>query len=339
LVAAACAEVGHKPVCLTIAIDDPKHDESPYAAALCRHYGLQHWVEKMDADAAQIFDHCLAEIFDEPFASSAALSAAYIAQLAAQRFKVMLSGEGGDELFGGYRWYRTWIDWYGTCGHSIPIWRRPGNTIRALLGRRHMPVDPLDGYAQLMGAYTPDQMIGLFNFELLQRCPEAADAGLAYRQIDDPTLRGFNRLQSLDMQLFLPAVCLRKMDRASMVNSLEVRVPLLDKTVVSLAGRIDVNVRNPDAVKKGLLKRLARDKLPEKVLGKRKQGFSTPVQRWFPSSSIQKEISQDLAVGNLWRDMFAPSVLQVVYKLKGRSLWRFWHTWRWVKKLAHLHTA
>lgn len=332
LVAAACAEVGHKPVCLTIAIDDPKHDESPYAAALCRHYGLPHWVEKMDADAAQIFDHCLAEIFDEPFASSAALSAAYIAQLAAQRFKVMLSGEGGDELFGGYRWYRTWIDWYGTGGHSIPICRRPGNTIRALLGRRHMPVDPLDGYAQLMGAYTPDQMIGLFNFELLQRCPEAADAGSAYRQIDDPTLRGFNRLQSLDMQLFLPAVCLHKMDRASMVNSLEVRVPLLDKTVVSLAGRIDVNVRNPDAVMKGLLKRLARDKLPEKVLGKGKQGFSTPVQRWFPSSSIQKEISQDLALGNWWRDMFAPSVLQVVYKLKGRPLWRFWHTWRWVKK-------
>jgi asparagine synthase (glutamine-hydrolysing) len=338
LVAAACAEVGHKPVCLTIAIDDPKHDESPYAAALCQHYGLPHWIEKMDADAAQRFDPCLAEIFDEPFASSAALSTAYVAQLAAQHFKVMLSGEGGDELFGGYRWYRNWIDWYGMGGQDVPLWRRPGNALRALLGRRHMPVDPLDGYAQLMGAYTPDQMMGLFNFELLQRCSESADAGATYRQIDDPRLSGFNRLQSLDMKLFLPAVCLRKMDRTSMVNSLEVRVPLLDKTMASLVGRIDVNVRNPGVALKGLLKSLAQDKLPEKVLGKRKQGFSTPVRRWFPSSSILKEIAQDAAEGSWWCDVFAPAAMQTVSKLKGRPLWRFWHTWRWIKKHRLIHT-
>jgi asparagine synthase (glutamine-hydrolysing) len=332
LVAAACAEVGHKPVCLTIAIDDPKHDESPYAAALCRHYGLPHWVEKMDADAARLFDPWMAEIFDEPFASSAALSTAYVAQLAAQRFKVMLSGEGGDELFGGYRWYRTWIDWYGADGRHVPLWRRPGNAMRALLGRRHMPVDPLDGYALLMGAYTQDQMNSLFNIELLQSYSEAADAGWAYRQIDAPWLQGYNRLQSLDMQLFLPAVCLRKMDRTSMVNSLEVRVPLLDKTVAELVGNIDADVRNPAAALKGLLKRLARDKLPEKVLSKRKQGFSTPVRRWFPSSSIFREMAQDTAAGNWWRDVFASTAMQGASKLKGRSLWRFWHTWRWVKK-------
>jgi asparagine synthase (glutamine-hydrolysing) len=338
LVAAACAEVGHKPVCLTIAIDDPKRDESPYAAALCRYYGLPHWVEKMDAEAAQLFDPCLAAIFDEPFASSAALSTAYVAQLAAQRFKVMLSGEGGDELFGGYRWYRTWIEWYGEGGQDAPLWRHPGNALRALIGRRYMPVDPLDGYARLMGAYTPDQMMGLFNSELLQRCSESGNAGSVYRQIDDPTLTGFNRLQCLDMQLFLPAVCLRKMDRTSMVNSLEVRVPLLDKTIANLVGRIDVNVRNPGTALKGLLKSLAKDKLPEKVLGKAKQGFSTPVRRWFPSSSILKEIAEDTAAGNSWCDVFAPTAMQVISKLKGRSLWRFWHTWRWIKNHRFIHT-
>ncbi|NIO39311.1 MAG: asparagine synthetase B, partial [Burkholderiales bacterium] len=68
LIAAACAEVGYKPTCLTIAIDDPRHDESPYAAAVCQHYGLPHWVEKMDADAARPFDSRLVTMFDEPFA-------------------------------------------------------------------------------------------------------------------------------------------------------------------------------------------------------------------------------------------------------------------------------
>ena len=337
LVAAACAEVGHKPVCLTIAIDDPKRDESPYAAALCRYYGLPHWVEKMDAAAAQLFDPRLAAIFDEPFASSAALSTAYVAQLAAQRFKVMLSGEGGDELFGGYRWYRTWIEWYGEGGQDVPLWHHPGNALRALIGRRYMPVDPLDGYARLMGAYTPKQMTGLFNSELLQRCSESGNAGSAYRKINDPTLTGFNRLQCLDLQLFLPAVCLRKMDRTSMVNSLEVRVPLLDKTIANLVGRIDVKARNPGTALKGLLKSLARDKLPEKVLGKAKQGFSTPVRRWFSSAAILREIAEDTSAENWWCDVFAPQAMQVVSKLKGRSLWRFWHTWRWIKTHRFIH--
>jgi hypothetical protein len=194
-----------------------------------------------------------------------------------------------------------------------------------------MPVNPLDGYARLMGAYTLEQMMGLFNSELLQRCSESGNAGSVYRQIDDPTLTGFNRLQYMDMQLFLPAVCLRKMDRTSMVNSLEVRVPLLDKTIANLVGRIDVNVRNPGTALKGLLKSVARDKLPEKVLGKAKQGFSTPVRRWFPSTTILKEIAEDMDAGNWWCDVFAPTAMQVVSKLKGRSLWRFWHTWRWIK--------
>ena len=338
LVAAACAEVGHKPVCLTIAIDDPKRDESPYAAALCRHYGLPHWVEKMDAEAAKIFDPRLATIFDEPFASSAALSTAYVSQLAARRFKVMLSGEGGDELFGGYRWYRNWIDWYGEDGQNVPLWRHPGNAVRALSGRRYMPVDPLDGYARLMGAYTPKQMMGLFNSELLRRCEVSGNAGAVYRQIDDPLLTGFDRLQCLDMQLFLPAVCLRKMDRTSMIYSLEVRVPLLDKTIANLVGRIDVNIRNPESTLKGLLKSLARDKLPEKVLGKAKQGFSTPVRRWFSSASILKEIAEDTTSGNWWCDVFAPDPMQMVSKLKGRSLWRFWHAWRWIKNQQHNDT-
>lgn len=339
LIAAACAEAGHKPTCLTIAIDDPKHDESPYAAALCQHYGLPHWVESMGAAAARPFEDRLAQIFDEPFASSAALSAAYVTQLAAQRFKVMLSGDGGDELFGGYRWYHTWISWYSAEGRRVGMWRRPINALRALLGRRYMPADPLDGYAHLMGAYTPDQMRGLFSKDLLQRHPDAANADAAYRRIDNSTLRGFDRLQALDMQLFLPVVGLQKMDRTSMAVSLEVRVPLLDKTLANLAGRISAEVRNPSGMMKGLLKDLAREKLPEKLLGKRKQGFSTPIRRWVQSSSMIKEIARDLNSDNWWREVFASSALQTASRLKGRSLWRFWHTWKWVRHHVRRQSA
>lgn len=339
LVAAACAEAGHKPTCLTIAIDDPEHDESPYAAALCRHYGLPHWVETMDAVAARRFDSRLAKIFDEPFASSAALSAAYVSQIAAQRFKVMLSGDGGDELFGGYRWYGTWISWYGAAGRHLARWRHPLNTLRRLLQLRCMPVDALDGYAQLMGAYPPAQMQGLFNVDLLRRHPEAADAGAAYRRIDDPKLQAFDRLQALDVKLFLPTVCLQKMDRTSMACSLEVRVPFLDKSIADLAGRICMTVRNPGGRIKGLLKSVARDKLPEKLLSKPKQGFSTPIRRWVRSSDLLEEIARDMNGTDWWRSVFAADALQTASQLKGRSLWRFWHTWRWVRDHVHQGSA
>ncbi len=335
LVAAACAEAGRKLTCLTIAIDDPEHDESPYAAALCRHYGLPHWIETMDAQAARPFDSRLAKIFDEPFASSAALSAAYVSEIAARRFKVMLSGDGGDELFGGYRWYRRWISWYGAEGRRLAGWRHPLNALRSLLRLRHMPADSLDGYAQLMGAYNPTQMRGLFDRDLLHCYPEAAEAAAAYRRIDDPELQGFDRLQALDMQLFLPSVGLQKMDRTSMVCSLEVRVPLLDKSIADLVGRIGVEARNPGGRMKGLLKDMARDKLPEKLLSKPKQGFSTPIRRWVRSADILREIARDMNGGNWWHGVFAPDALRTASRLKGRSLWRFWHTWRWVRDQVH----
>jgi asparagine synthase (glutamine-hydrolysing) len=285
----------------------------------------------MRADAAEPYDLKLAKMFDEPFASSAALSAAHISELAARHFKVMLSGEGGDELFGGYRWYRNWINWYGDKGKDVPLWTRPRNALRAMLGRTHMPADPLQGYAYLLGAYTRAEMESLFDAELLRQHPCAADASAAYRRIDDPSLRGFDRLQTLDVELFLPAVCLTKMDRASMAHSLEVRVPMLDNSVVNLASRLAVEVRNPDATLKGLLKRVARGKLPQRLLSKRKEGFSTPVRRWFSPAMIVDEIARDAAREDWWRGIFAPSVAHGTARLKGRALWRFWHTWRWVK--------
>jgi asparagine synthase (glutamine-hydrolysing) len=339
LIAAACAELGRKPTCLTIALPDTGHDESPYAEAVARHFGLPHWIEPMGMDAARPFDAQLGRMFDEPFASSAALSSAYIAKLAARKFKVMLSGDGGDELFGGYRWYGAWVNWYGVEGKPVPLWRRPGNGLRALLGRPHMPADPISGYARLMRAFTRAELKRLFDSRLLARHRHSARASLRYREIDDPHLKGYDRLQQLDMQIFLPTECLPKVDRTSMAHSLEIRVPLLDRRLAELIGRIDVNTRNPNAERKALLKRIAREKLPAEVVEKRKQGFSTPVRRWFPASMILAEIENDLTSADFWRGIFSPDCLSSAARLKGRPLWRFWHTWRFVKRHVEYRSA
>ncbi|HET6756005.1 MAG TPA: asparagine synthase (glutamine-hydrolyzing) [Burkholderiales bacterium] len=330
LITAACAELGRKPECLTISLPDSDHDETPYAKAVCDHFGLPHWVEKMDAGVARPFDSALASTFDEPFASSAALSAALVAARAATRYKVMLSGDGGDELFGGYRWYRTWLERYGEAGET----RAPSlrDRWRMLRGGEPAAADPLQGYAQLMRAFSSEQMTQLFDPALLNSHRQAADAAAAYRAIAIDGRTGFDRLQTFDIALFLPSVCLTKMDRTSMAVSLEVRVPLLDKSVADLTGRIPESVRNPQRELKGLIKRLAREKLPPKVVAKRKEGFSTPVKRWFSKREMLAEIAGDAQNGDWWRGVFAPGAATAAKSLKGRPLWRFWHTWRWVKR-------
>ena len=333
LVAAACAEVGHKPTCLTIAIDDPGYDESAAAAGLCRHYGFPHWIEKMAIDTGRDFDGELADCFDEPFASSAALSAAYVSKLAATRFKVMLSGEGGDELFGGYKWYHQWLAHYGPSGDQGAWWQSPRNTLRRWAGRRALPDRPMAGYAMLMGAFSETELRHLINPELLDNSA-AADAAADYEAIDNGALTGFDRLQNLDRQLFLPAVCLRKMDRCSMRYGLEVRVPILDRTMAALAGRVPAALRNPDWALKGLLKQLGRHKLPPDILAKRKQGFSTPISRWFPTAGIVKQLAKDMEAGDWWRPTFATTAVESAARMRGRRLWRFWHTWRWVKAVS-----
>ena len=332
LIAAACAELGKKPTCLTIALRDSNRDESRYAAALCTYYGLPHQIEPMDADAGRPFDERLGEMFDEPFPSSAALSSAYLCQIAARDFKVMLSGEGGDELFGGYSWYSNWLEWYGQKGTPVALWRHPKNALRAALGRSFQPIEPMDGYAQYMGAFSPQEMIGLFQKDLIECHPIAADGGKFYSQLDDPTLDSFNRLQHLDMQLFLPSVCLRKMDITSMAHSLEVRVPFLDRSIAEYVAALPIETRNPSLEKKGIIKALAINKLPKKILGKRKQGFSTPIRRWFPSQDIINAITQDASTDDWWHEVFDTKAFRTVSRLRGRSLWRFWHTWQWLKR-------
>jgi asparagine synthase (glutamine-hydrolysing) len=331
LVVAACAELGRKPACLTIAMDDPAMDESPLAAQLCAHFGMPHHIERMDADAGRRYDDRLAQVYDEPFGSSAALSALHVNEIGAGQFKVALTGDGGDELFGGYGWYRKWIDWYGPQGRPVPLWQRPVNGLRSCLGRKAMPADPMAGFALLLGGYSHRQMRRILDRDLINDS-DAADAANAYRRIDRPDLAGFDRLQWLDLHHFLPTECLTKMDRASMAFSLELRVPLLDRQVAELAGKVAASTRNPNFEPKALLKRIARSKLPPALLGKKKQGFSTRTRMWFDKDRILEQLRADQASGRWWQGVFAPNVSGGASSLRGRQLWRFWHLWRWVKE-------
>lgn len=331
LIAAACAELGVKPTCLTVAIDDPQYDESPIAAELCKHYGFEHWVHRMGADECKKWNDQIGGIYDEPFTASAALSALEVCAVASTRFKVMLSGDGGDEIFGGYEWYAQWMEHYGESGQGLSALRGAVQKIRGWAGRNALPSDPVEGYAHLIGGFSSREITSLFapGFKM----PKASDAyAESWKAVREQSLTGFDQLQLMDINLFLPDVCLMKMDRASMHHSLEVRVPMLDRDLAELVGSIDRRVRNPNNELKGLLKRIARDKLPEVVLNKKKQGFSVKTRDWFPQEMVVADIQRDMRAGDWWQDIFNPHVDRGAQKLGGRKIWRFWQTWRWVKQ-------
>lgn len=328
LLSAACAETGYKPECFTIALPDSSQDESVYAKAVCKHYGLPHTIEMMSADDAKPYDSRLAAIYDEPFASSAALSACHISQLAAKHFKVILSGEGGDELFGGYRWYSKWLSRYGHDGMGASLSRRIYNNIRSAVGKK---TDIINEYALMLGSFSQKDMRSIFNDTFLRRTGDMMRGGSIYYSYDDASLKGFDRLQNLDINLFLPTVCLRKMDRASMQHSLEVRVPFLDMSVAQVAAKLSIDVRNPHGELKGILRSIARRKLPADVANKKKKGFSTPIGKWYDRVEIIKEIEHESKTFSEWKIIFNPLLVKNIEHYSGRSLWRIWHTWRWVK--------
>ena len=332
LIAAACAELGVKPTCLTLAIDDPRYDESPIAADLCKRYGFEHWVHRMGPDECKRWNDQIGAIYDEPYGVSGALTALEVCGIAAKRFKVMLSGDGGDELFGGYGWYTDWLAAYGVEGRRRSAWNRARSAVRRFAGRRAMPDDALAGYAQLVGAFTPREVASLFTPKMLghQRPTDAYRAD--HEAAMGLGLTGFDYMQWLDMGLFLPGVCLTKMDRASMHHGLEVRVPMLDRALAEAVGSIAWQTRNPGLELKGLLKQVAQAKLPASVLGKRKQGFAIKTSHWLPTQAVVAEVRRDMRAGDWWRDVFHPQVDRAVAKLRGRQVWRFRQTWCWVRR-------
>lgn len=331
LVAAACAELGVKPTCLTLAIDDPQYDESPIATDLCKRYGFEHWVHRMGPDECRRWNDRVSGVYDEPYGVSGALNALEVCGVAAQRFKVMLSGDGGDEIFGGYSWYADWLTEYGADGDGRSALSRARSALRGWLGRRALPNDALAGYAQLISAFTQREAAALFAPSVLGTQRPTDAYRVSHEEAVRRGLTGFDYLQWLDMGLFLPDVCMSKMDRASMHHGLEVRVPMLDRGLAEAVGSIAWETRNPGLVLKGLLKQVAEAKLPASILGKRKQGFAIKTSGWLPTSAIAAEVRRDMAEGDWWRGVFHPTVDRAVAKLRGRQAWRFRQTWCWVR--------
>jgi asparagine synthase (glutamine-hydrolysing) len=280
---------GRPVMTFSIGFDEAEYDELEHARAVARHFGTDHHEFVVRPDGVGILDRLIAH-FDEPFADSSAIPTWYVSEVAARHVTVVLSGDGGDELFGGYDRYLPHpavarFDRLPVAGRrrlAAAVWPLlpHGTPGKGLLRRVARDEDGrfLDSIAMLQSdekraLFTPDARRALAGFDaerVLERHFERFRA-----------LPAQSRMMRVDFETYLPEDVLTKVDRMSMAHSLESRVPLLDAAVVEFAATLPPHLKITGARRKHVLKEAVRSLLPESILNRRKQGFGVPLGVWF----------------------------------------------------------
>ena len=285
LAALAAQETPEAVHTFTIGFAERSFDERDDARLVAERYGTEHH-ELLVRPDPELLLRALAEAFDEPFADSSALPTYLVSQLAADHVKVALSGEGGDELFGGYYTYAAdlFADRVAPLARLIRplVEALPASTRKASLDYKakrfvraaHLP--PLErhhGWKEIFSAEARAELT-------VRRV--AFDPVDLYRARYAETARApqLARLQDVDFGVYLVDDLLVKTDRASMAHSLEARVPFLDPVVTNLAFALPTHLKVRGLAKKVLLRKAAEPLLPSEVVHGRKRGFSIPAAAW-----------------------------------------------------------
>jgi asparagine synthase (glutamine-hydrolysing) len=287
LVTAMAARVSSKPV-RTFNISFPGHgaaDESPYARLVASHFGTDH--QEIAADAATVdLLPDLARQYDEPMADSSMVPTYLLSRAIRRDATVAVGGDGGDELFGGYFHYE-WARRQGLVRRWIPS---PLRAAVSAMGRA-LPMG-VRGRSYLIGsARDIDWSLAHANlyFDVGARRRLLAPSGIVVdetaERLKTPLSIGRNAVQramAMDFRTYMVDDILVKVDRASMLTSLEVRAPLLDPRIIDFAfGRVPDRLRAWRGQRKVILRKLARRVLPPELDITRKQGFSIPLGAWF----------------------------------------------------------
>jgi len=285
LITAMAARASRKPV-RTFTVSFPGHgsyDEGPYARMVAEHFGTEH--TELAAGAASVdLLPVLARQYDEPIADSSIVPSYLVSRLIRQHATVALGGDGGDELFGGYQHY-SWVQWQSTARRFVPGALRRG---AAAFAGSCVPVG-VRGRNYVLGAAGEQHGIAHVNvyFDRWTRrrllrgqgaVPQVAESIRSGGPSSHSVLR---RATEADFTTTMCDGYLVKVDRASMLNSLEIRAPFLDVDLIEFAfGRVPDALRATASERKILPRMLAATLLPAKMDLKRKQGFSIPLAAW-----------------------------------------------------------
>jgi asparagine synthase (glutamine-hydrolysing) len=296
-VVASMAQASAEPVnTCSISFDDPAYDEARYARQVAERYRTRHYEDRVASEDFDLIDE-LARLYDEPYADSSAIPTYRVCQLARRHVTVALSGDGGDESFGGYRRYRFHLmeerlrsllplglrrPLFGVLGQVYPkadwaprVLRAKStfeslarNSVAAYLHSVSVVVEPMR--RQLFSPKLHSELGGYRVGQLFEHYAQRA-------QTDDP----LGLIQYIDLKTYLVGDINTKVDRASMAHSLEVREPLMDHPLVEWCASLPSSLKMQNNEGKYILKKAMEPRLPNEVLYRPKMGFAVPLVRWF----------------------------------------------------------
>lgn len=283
----------------SIGFDDKRFDELEFARVAAKHNQTEHYEEVVTPSIHEMLDR-LTEHFDEPFGDDSAVPSLYLARMTRKYVTVALSGDGADELFGGYRRYRFGVleerlrekfpqffrkTVIRTAGRLYPKFDYLPQVFRAKTLLTNLSQEIGDAYFTTMTAFRDQGLEELLSdglrSELAGYSPRQAYRARfeAVRHLDP-----LEQMQSVDFDTYLPGDILVKADRATMAYSIESRSPWLDYRLAELACRIPASMKIHGAIGKHVFKEAMSEYVPRQLIDRTKMGFSSPLASWFRSS-------------------------------------------------------
>jgi asparagine synthase (glutamine-hydrolysing) len=287
--------------CFTIGFEDEKYDESKYAIDVSNHLGVKHHVNICTVDDVKNLLVDLVEAYDEPFGDSSAIPTMLVSSYASKHVKVVLSADGGDEIFGGYSKYINTFKYYNRL-HNTPIFLRqfanifPESFIKFMINSFTNNKINLHHALKLKNIIKSDSLL-----EMMIKLGENPNVNLLNYDYDNLTGISIGDLNSMllyDYQNYLESDILKKIDRATMFYSIEGREPLLDHRLFEFMARIPESYKIKNNISKYIFKKVVHKYLPESIMSRPKMGFGIPINKMIHSDHILKEYFFDIISDN-----------------------------------------
>ncbi len=338
-IVAMMAETSDLVNSFSIGFSQAAYDETQYADEVAARYKTRHFKRVVDADDFSLVAR-LATIYDEPFADASAIPTFRVCALAREKVTVALSGDGGDELFAGYRRYRWHQSEEKLRGIVPDFLRRPllrgagrlypkldwaPRPFRAKATLLELAEGTVDGYflnVSMFGDQVRRSLLSSSFVKDLQGYHAREELARHFKAA--PTDDALAAVQYADIKTYLPGDILVKVDRASMANSLEVRAPFLDQGFAKWTASLPPKFKIRGGERKYILKRALESKLPQNILYRPKQGFTVPLAEWFRGplqNTVRTTLSDGLLLETGWfeRRFISTAVEQHIHRRRDHS--------------------
>ncbi len=346
-IVALMADISPHPVeAFTIGFAEKAFDERPMAQIVANQFQTNHHEKVVERST---FDEALQKIlfhYDEPFADPAAIPTGYVADSARNYVKMVLTGDGGDEIFAGYSHYQS-ERIAGEYNAILPSWLKQqipvairgvaslfSGDIRYKLNRGERVLNGfnLPFRERLLTKFVkiPPAEVKKLTLGNHWKIEDFLTESLANCHFSDP----FYQLTYFNLKVSLPEQMMVKVDKMSMAHSLETRAPFLDHRIVELMYRVSKNIKMPSYKDKGvknILKKSMANKLPQTIVNRQKKGFDVPLREWFKDDTFDKKMEVDFAESGLNPALIQPLIVENKMGTvdHGTLLWRLlvYHNW------------